>query len=656
MKYLVMTTAIAALIGLSACQPASDAKIAETNTATNTAKPSSAAQSTSVPKFSAAAFYKTTSYALASGAGHAFGSDTGDLLMTSDQSGVFNAYRLNPETGAVMAMTTSVTNPINAVSWFPNDERILYTSDGGGDELNHIYVRKTDGSIKDLTPGDNLKAAFLGWHKDGESFFLMSNERDARTFDVYKYDSQSYARELILKNDGMQVDAISHNGNYIALTKNRTSADSDIYIACLDAEDTTPKLITEHQGNIAHSAYGFTPDGKALIYATNEFGEFNQAWVYDLDSGKTAKLISDDWDVSFVTYSSSGRYRISGVNADGSTRVTIMDNKSGTPVAIKDLPEGNVANVRFSHDENQIAFIMNGDRAPSNIHIASLETGTQKALTSALNPEIKTDMLVEGQVVRYKSYDGLDIPGILYKPHGASADNPVPAMIMVHGGPGGQNRKGYRAQVQHMVNHGYAVYAMNNRGSSGYGKTFFHMDDKKHGDVDLKDVIWSKKYMAEQDWVDSDKIGIIGGSYGGYMVAAALAFEPDEFDVGINIFGVTNWVRTLKSIPPWWESFKEALYDEMGDPAVDEVRHRAISPLFHAENITKPMLVVQGANDPRVLQVESDEIVAAVKANKVPVEYIVFPDEGHGFRKKDNRITASDAYVKFLDTYLKGTN
>jgi dipeptidyl aminopeptidase/acylaminoacyl peptidase len=152
--------------------------------------------------------------------------------------------------------------------------------------------------------------------------------------------------------------------------------------------------------------------------------------------------------------------------------------------------------------------------------------------------------------------------------------------------------------------------------------------------------------------VDGSKIGIMGGSYGGYMTAAALAFEPDEFEVGINIFGVTNWVRTLTSIPPWWESFKKSLYDEMGDPATDEARHRAISPLFHASNIKKPLMVIQGANDPRVLQVESDELVEAVKANGTPVKYVLFDDEGHGFTKKKNRIVASDAYLQFLQTYL----
>jgi dipeptidyl aminopeptidase/acylaminoacyl peptidase len=229
----------------------------------------------------------------------------------------------------------------------------------------------------------------------------------------------------------------------------------------------------------------------------------------------------------------------------------------------------------------------------------------------------------------------------------------VPALVLVHGGPGGQTTRGYSAMVQHLVNHGYAVLGANNRGSSGYGKTFFHMDDRRHGEDDLRDIVAGRGYLESLDWVDPTRVGIIGGSYGGYMTAAALAFHPEAFDVGINIFGVTNWVRTLNSIPPWWGPAREALYDEMGDPATDAERHRRISPLFHAERVERPMLVVQGANDPRVLQVESDELVAALRANDVPVEYLVFDDEGHGFRRRDNRVAASEAYVRFLDIYLK---
>ena len=166
---------------------------------------------------------------------------------------------------------------------------------------------------------------------------------------------------------------------------------------------------------------------------------------------------------------------------------------------------------------------------------------------------------------RFASYDGVEVPGVLYRPKNASADNPAPAIVWVHGGPGGQSRRGYSPAIQHLVNNGYAVYAINNRGSSGYGKTFFHMDDKRHGEADLGDVVASKAWLQGTDWIADDRIAIMGGSYGGYMVAAALAFEPDVFDAGVNIFGVTNWVRTLKSIPPWWGANRTALFDELGD-------------------------------------------------------------------------------------------
>ena len=273
-----------------------------------------------------------------------------------------------------------------------------------------------------------------------------------------------------------------------------------------------------------------------------------------------------------------------------------------------------------------------------------------------LNPEIDKDDLVSAEVIRYKSYDGTEIPAIYYVPKQASATNKVPALVWVHGGPGGQSRQNYFPLVQYLVNHGYAVLAVNNRGSSGYGKTFFHLDDQKHGEADLKDIVESKEWLAKQPQIDGDKIGIIGGSYGGYMVMAAMAFQPEEFDVGVNIFGVTNWLRTLKSIPPWWESFKDALYKEMGDPnTADSVRLHKISPLFHAQHVKKPLLVLQGAKDPRVLQAESDEIVAEVKKNGVPVEYVLFEDEGHGFVKKENEIEGYGKVLQFLDKYLKGS-
>jgi dipeptidyl aminopeptidase/acylaminoacyl peptidase len=607
-----------------------------------------------LPTYSAAQFFETTSIGMASSGGKAFSPDGASLLMSSDTTGVFNVYALPVAGGAPLQLTDSTDNAMFGLSWFPGDERMLFTYDSGGNELNHVVVREIDGSYHDLTPGENLKAAFLGWSGDNKSFYLVTTERNQRSFDVYRYSAEDYSREMVFENPGLQVADISADERWLVLGKPRTSADSDLYLVDLGSDLQEPVLITEHTGNIQYSAYGFTPDSSHLTYATDEFGEFSQAWQYDLESAEKSALIEAPWDVLYVVFSPSGRYRVNGVNADARTEVTVTDLVSGKKIDFNSLPPGDLGSVRFVPDESKVALIVNADNSPSNIHLVDLATGASTQLTNTLNPAIDPAHLASSEVVRYKSFDGLEIPGILYKPLDASATNPAPALVWVHGGPGGQSRSGYSATIQHLVNHGYAIFAANNRGSSGYGKTFFHLDDKRHGEEDLQDIVYARTYLESLDWVDGDHVGIIGGSYGGYMVAAALAFEPEVFDVGINIFGVTNWVRTLESIPPWWEDFKEALYDEMGDPAVDAERHRRISPLFHAENIVKPLLVVQGANDPRVLQVESDELVAAARKNEVPVEYVVFPDEGHGFRKRDNRIVASEAYLQFLDTYLRG--
>ena len=612
--------------------------------------------SNAIPKYDAKTFFLTTSFGLAGQS--AFSKNAESLLISSDESGVFNAYQLDLSTGKRQQITRSTTDATYAVSFFPDGERILYTADNGGDELNHVFVRGANGQALDLTPGDNVKASFVKWSADESVFYLLTNERNGTAFDLYCYRSDNYARELIFQNDeNLQIDDLSSDGRWLALTKNETSANSDVYLVDLKTDEPQAKLITEHTGDVAYGVYAFTPENDALIIATDEHGEFNQAWQYHLTTGDQTVLVAADWDVSYVSYSPTGKYQVVGINNDASTDVTVTERANGKALVLHDVPQGDLQSIRFSANENRMAFLVNGDTAPSNIFWVDLQGNkTAQQLTEALNPAIKPEYLVEGEVVRYPSFDQLQIPGILYKPHQASSTNKVPAIVWVHGGPGGQNRKGYRAAIQHLVNQGYAVFPMNNRGSSGYGKTFFHLDDRNHGEADLQDVVYARRYLETLDWVDADSIGIMGGSYGGYMVAAALAFEPQAFDVGVNIFGVTNWVRTLQSIPPWWESFKKSLYDEMGDPATDAERHRRISPLFHAENIVKPLLVVQGANDPRVLQVESDELVAAVRANGTPVEYIVFPDEGHGFRKRDNRITASDAYVEFLNTHLRDQN
>jgi prolyl oligopeptidase len=604
---------------------------------------------TGTPRYDATTFFDTVRMR-----GASFSHDGTRILVSSNATGVFNVYAQPVAGGAPAQLTKSTTDSNFAVSFFPADDRYLYSVDGGGNELTHIYVAEFDGTAKDITPGDKVKAQFRGWTKDRKAFYIATNERDPKFFDLYRYATDEYTRTRIFSNEaGFQLGSVSPDGRWLSLTKVINNADTNVLVADLAAKKKAgPKLVTKHVGTVENRAGEFTPDGKKLIYTTDGQGEFTQAWSYDLKSGKSAVEAKANWDVDTLGFSENGKYRLTITNEDARS-VLRLETKAGEAVTPKDLPAGDIVDIEIGRNEKQMALYLASDRSPADLYVVDLATGASKRLSSNLSPKINPEHLVESTVVRYKSFDDLEIPALLYKPLDAAPNARVPAIVWVHGGPGGQSRVGYSDLIQYVVNHGYAVLAINNRGSSGYGKTFFHLDDKKHGDVDLKDCVFARKYLASLDWVDGGHVAIMGGSYGGYLTVAALTFEPDAFDAGVDIFGVTNWLRTLENIPPWWASMRDGLYAEMGDPATDKERLTARSPLFHAKNIKKPLLVIQGANDPRVLKAESDEIVAAVKKNNVPVDYLVFPDEGHGFQKRKNNIAFAERAVSFLDQHLK---
>jgi dipeptidyl aminopeptidase/acylaminoacyl peptidase len=595
--------------------------------------------------------------------GMSFSYDAKRILYSSNRTGIFNAY-VRPVTGGEpTAITKSTTDAIFAVSFFPSDDRALITRDQGGNELSHLYVIEIDGVEKDLTPGQTLTASFMNWASGEKAFYVQTNERDPKFFDVYRYDATSYARTLLYRNDSPEYypAGVSLDGKWVALIKTNTWNDSDLYL--WSAETKEARHLTPHQGVAAYQMADFDPAAKHLYYRTNEGSEFMRLKRYELASGKHEEVEKAQWDILFTNFSLSGKYRVTGYNEDGRETVKVIDTASGKPIRMPDLrgrsvsaslaplPEDRFVGVTFSSDETMMAYYVNDARSPSNLYVQKLGTRETKRLTDTLSKHLDPTDLVESEVVRFKSFDGLEIPNILYKPHQATATAKAPALVWVHGGPGAQTTRSYRAGFQYLANHGYVVLGVNNRGSSGYGKTFVMADDQKHGKEPLLDCVEAKKYLAGLPYVDPERIGIIGSSYGGYMVLAALTYQPDVFAVGVDIFGVSNWLRTLESMPPWWN--RAGAYQEIGDPMKQRDMLIAISPVFHADRIRKPLIVVQGANDSRVLKAESDDIVAAVKKNGVPVEYIVFGDEGHGFRKKKNQIAAYGAILKFLDTHLK---
>ena len=583
--------------------------------------------------------------------GGSFSPDNAKLLISSNRSGIYNMYTVPTSGGDLTPITKSDSASIFAISYFPEDERILFRMDGNGDEIFHIYMRDTNGEQTDLTPAEGARATFYGWAKDDDSFYYTSNERNPRNDDVYELDLNTLKPTLIYENsDGYSIGGISNDKEYITLEKPINTNDSDLFIYSM-ADKKLTKINDEQSAN---SSADFSPDGASLYYTTDVGEEFAYLMRYDIASGNKEKVMQKDWDIWGTSFTEKGTYQITYINEEAKNAIEIRNVKTNKNVALPSLEGMDISSVAFSDDEKLMRFYAGGSHTPSNLYIYNLESKEQTQLTNVLNDEINGEDLVNAEVIRYKSFDGVEIPAIYYKPHQASETTKVPALVWVHGGPGGQSRLNFSSFIQYLTNHGYAVLAVNNRGSSGYGKTFYQMDDLNHGDKDLKDCVEGKNWLAAQPEIDADKIGIIGGSYGGYMTMAALTYTPEEFAVGVNLFGVTNWIRTLKSIPPWWESFKDALYLELGDPySADSVRLKEISPLFHTDKVTKPLIVLQGSQDPRVLQVESDEIVAGVKKNGVPVEYVLFEDEGHGFVKKENQIEAYSKVLEFLDVYLK---
>ena len=586
--------------------------------------------------------------------GIAFNADESKILVNANISGIYNLYELNISDTLLKPLTTSTKESFFGIDYLPGTNKFLYRADKGGDENSHIYLKTPgDTSAKDITPWPGSANSMYGWTADKKAMYITSNRRNPKYFDLWKADTTGWNFTLFYQNDsGYSPGVISKSERYLTLTKEITTDKNELYLYDRISK-TTKRLSNNNEANWNGAA--FEKNDSVLYYITNDGDEFAYLVKYNINSGKADKMYSTNWDVSDMSLSENEKYHTIFINEDGKNKVLLFDHAANKPVEFPEIKDGDIKGVDISPTEKNMMLTVGSSRSPNNIYTYNFETKTLKQLTQTLNSEIDVNDLVSAQVIRFKSFDGKEIPAIYYKPLTASKDNKVPALLWIHGGPGGQSRIGFSNEIQYLVNHGYAVLAVNNRGSSGYGKTFYKLDNKDHSNGDLKDCIWAKKWLQQQEYIDTAKIGIEGGSYGGCMVLGALAFHPEEFKVGVDLFGVANWLRTLRSIPPYWESFKKALYEEMGDPTTaDSVRLRNISPLFNYQKINKPLLVFQGLNDVRVLPVESEEIVAGVKKNNVPVEYITYADEGHGFSKKGNQINTSKKTLEFLDKYLKG--
>ncbi|HKN83494.1 MAG TPA: prolyl oligopeptidase family serine peptidase, partial [Pyrinomonadaceae bacterium] len=411
--------------------------------------------------------------------GFSFSSDEKSILFTADTSGVRNVFAVPVSGGEAAQLTHSVDDNIQSVSYFPHDSRVLYMRDRGNAENAILCVREPDGREVPLTPAGSVQARFAGWSNDGSVFYCAINSRDQRFFDLYKIDSQSYERVLLFEDTtGYAISGISKDEKYVFFLKVHGRSDSDLYLYNLQTREL--RHVTPHRGHVFNSSAVFDCDSR-LYYVTDNGHEFTYVVRHDRNTGSVECFHREAGDILQISFSQTCRYLLVVVNENNRKTTRIYDRANGCEVCLPQVSEGEITNALVSRSERLMAFYAGDDRSPNTLYVYDFDTQRARKLVGGLNAAITPQDLVRAEALNYRSFDGLKIPCLIWKPHQASKDRKIPALIWVHGGPAGQITRKYSARIQYLVNNGYAVLAVNYRGSAGYGKTFLAADTGKHG-------------------------------------------------------------------------------------------------------------------------------------------------------------------------------
>lgn len=594
------------------------------------------------------------------------------LSFIKPYNGVMNIWvkKFDEAFDAARPLTADVQRPVRSYFWSRDGKYILYAQDKGGDENFNIY--SVDPSApdaagagvpenRDLTNLKGVRVQIYSVPKtDPDVIYIGLNDRDPAWHDLYKMKLSSGERTLLRQNSPEdRITGWIFDWNDELRLAMRSNFDGSNDILRVDENGFTPIYST----NVFESAYpaGFSKDNQKVYLVTNKGDDVDltRLVLFDLKTLKEEFVEADPLkrvDLDNVSFSEVTREIVFTTYEDDRLRYYWKDNslKEDYDLISKQLPGVEPYFARTTADERYWIIGSYSDVDPGTTYLFDRKT---KKLTFQYRPRpnIPVEHMAHMKAIRYPSSDGLEIPAYLTLPKGIEHKN-LPLIVMPHGGPWARSGWGFNSYAQFLANRGYAVLDPNFRASTGYGKSFVNAGNKEWGRKMQDDITWGVKYLVEQGIVDPEKVGIMGGSYGGYATLAGLAFTPDVFACGVSIVGPSNLITLLNSIPPYWESIRKVFYLRMGDPSTPEGEAdlKAMSPLFSADKIKSPLLVVQGANDPRVKQHESDQIVVALRDRGFDVEYIVAPDEGHGFARPVNNMAMLAAAEKFLSKHLRG--
>ena len=537
-----------------------------------------------------------------------------------------------------------------------NENRIAYVQDEGGDENIHIYAVNIDGSNNiDLTPFENIQARITDDLEDNPDYMLVAiNKRNPRIHDVYHMNVNSGEMEMIAENPGNIQGWMTDNEGKLRIATTSDGVNTSLLYRENETEDFKPILTTNFKESV--SPLYFTFDNQELYVASNRGRDKSAIFKFDLETAKEGELIfeNDEVDV-YGLMRSKKRKKITGVSYTTDKRQMHffdewrenLQNKlesklKGVEVAISDL----------SKDETKAIVVTYSDRSRGTYYYYDIEKDILNKLAD-LSPWIDEEDMAFMKPISYKSRDGLTIPGYLTLPRNYKEGDRIPVVVNPHGGPWARDNWGFNSQVQFLANRGYAVLQMNFRGSVGYGREFWEISFKQWGKTMQDDITDGVNWLIDEGIADPDRIGIYGSSYGGYATLAGLAFTPDVYACGVDYVGVSNIFTLLETLPPYWELGRQMMYEMIGDPDTEKELLKAASPLFHIDKIKAPLFVAQGANDPRVKQAESDQIVEALEAKGIDVPYMLKEDEGHGFYNEQNQFDFYREMIKFLDKHLK---
>jgi dipeptidyl aminopeptidase/acylaminoacyl peptidase len=587
-----------------------------------------------------------------------FTADGTQLLFASNISGQFNLWRVPVEGGWPDQLTAFTDETVRGVGVSPTDGRIVLCADHDGDEFHQLYLLDSNrGWPQKLTEEPEVQhyVGSTAWSPDGTKFAYAANARKPTDMEVWVRDAETGETRPVFGEGKFSFPGrFSPDGSKLLAIDFRNNSDVSIHLIELGSGET--RELTPHDDDAIFFPGPWASDGSGFYLVTDAGSEFRGLAFYDLASDSHDWVDEPTQDVDDVTMSADGRVLGWLVNDQGYDRLRLRDLETGQDLPEPDLPAGSRPHLTgaepplaLSPDGSHAALIAASPRRPPEAWVVETERGKARAVTDSRLGGLLENDLVDAELVSYPSFDGRDIPAWLYRPN---VDGKVPVVLSIHGGPEAQERPVYQPLYQYLLSRGIGVLATNIRGSTGYGKSYQRLVQRDWGGGDMQDWEHAVKWLRDQDWVEPERIGVYGGSYGGFAVLTCVTRLPQYWAAAVDIFGPSNLVTFAKAVPPTWKRFIARF---VGDPETEADFLMERSPITYVDNVQTPLLVIQGATDPRVVKGESDQLVDKLKSLGRDVEYVVFDDEGHGFTKRANELKAYGLAAGWLEQHLLGS-